>query len=282
MDDQLWIGTKKRTADELATLSAAAQALVGERDVSFAETQAFCLFIGYPRSGHTFVASLLDAHRHTMLANELDVLELVAAGFTRDQILHALNESALVFGAGGSQWTGYDYKVPGQWQGRCESLRVIGDKKAGRTVRWLVDDPRLLERLESVVRLPLKLIHVIRNPYDNVATRWLRTPQQTLDKMAERQFALALHVDKLKKRVGDRILDVRHEDVIANPQVEIRRMCAFLGLDAPDDYVDAAAGIVFASPNKSRHKIEWTPSVRKFVAERTAAHDFLRQYTFDD
>ncbi len=59
-------------------------------------------------------------------------------------------------------------------------------------------------------------------------------------------------------------------------------MCAFLGLDAPDDYLDAAAGIVFSSPNKSRHKITWTPEVRAFVAQRSARHDFLRHYTFDE
>ena len=282
MTDQLWIGTKKRTADEIAVLREASERLVTERPVSFAETRAFCLFIGYPRSGHTFVASLIDAHRGAMLANELDVLELVSAGFSREQILNALAESARVFGAGGSQWTGYDYKVPDQWQGRCETLQVIGDKKAGRTVRWLIDQPDLLERLQDLVGLPLRLIHVIRNPYDNVATRWLRTPHQTLEKMAERQFALAMHVDKLRARLGDQVLDVRHEDVIADPHAQIERMCTFLGLDAPPDYLDAAAGIVFTSPNKSRHKIDWTPEVRAFVAKRSARHEFLRHYTFDE
>jgi hypothetical protein len=29
---------------------------------SFAHVESFCMFIGYPRSGHTLIGSILDAH----------------------------------------------------------------------------------------------------------------------------------------------------------------------------------------------------------------------------
>ena len=36
--------------------------------------EAFCIFIGYPRSGHSLLGSLLDAHPEMVIAHELDVL----------------------------------------------------------------------------------------------------------------------------------------------------------------------------------------------------------------
>ena len=35
------------------------------------EVKAFCLFIGYPRSGHSLIGALLDAHESVAMAHEL-------------------------------------------------------------------------------------------------------------------------------------------------------------------------------------------------------------------
>jgi len=90
-------------------------------------------------------------------------------------------------------------------------------------------------------------------------------------------------VSKLKERVGDdAVLDVRHEDLIADAAGTLRRVCAFLGLDASDDYVNAAAGIVYASPRKSRSEVEWPDGLVERIGERAAAVPFLAGYSFDD
>jgi hypothetical protein len=41
----------------------------------FDDVKAFLLFIGYPRSGHTLIGSLLDAHQNMAVANEYNVLK---------------------------------------------------------------------------------------------------------------------------------------------------------------------------------------------------------------
>ncbi len=51
-----------------------------------AELERFCFFIGYARSGHTLVATLLNAHRQVMIAHELDAIRFVRHGFRRAQL----------------------------------------------------------------------------------------------------------------------------------------------------------------------------------------------------
>ena len=50
--------------------------------------------------------------------------------------------------------------------------QVIGDKKASETTALLHHEKGLhdLRKLEKVLGIPIKLINVIRNPFDNIAT----------------------------------------------------------------------------------------------------------------
>ena len=54
--------------------------------------ETYCMFIGYPRSGHSLVGSLLDAHPQIILAHELNALELFKRGFGARQIYIFLME----------------------------------------------------------------------------------------------------------------------------------------------------------------------------------------------
>jgi hypothetical protein len=49
----------------------------GSRDRRMFEQIEACLFIGYPRSGHSLIGSLIDAHPHAALGHELDLLKYV-------------------------------------------------------------------------------------------------------------------------------------------------------------------------------------------------------------
>ena len=56
------------------------------------------------------------------------------------------------------------------------SLKVIGDKKGGRTSKILIDPSNMskLEAIRQLVQVPMKFIHVVRNPFDNISTMTLR------------------------------------------------------------------------------------------------------------
>jgi hypothetical protein len=248
----------------------------------FADLETFCLFVGYPRSGHSVVGSLLDAHPDMVIAHELHVLRYLRYGFGREQIFALLLERSRQQAEAGREFTGYSYAVPGQWQGRFRRLRVIGDKRGGTTIRKLAVRPQLLERLRAVVRLPLRVIHVVRNPFDNVATIQRRS-SRSLAKSLDHYLGMVEGVERLHARLpAGEILDVRHEDLLVEPRRELRRMAAFLGVEAPEDWVEACAGIVWKAPSRTRQAIEWPPELRSRLEKRVAEVPFLAGYSWQD
>ena len=54
--------------------------------------------------------------------------------------------------------------------------KVIGDKQGGNTALALAElgNLNVLEEINRVVQVPMKFIHVHRNPFDNIATMMLR------------------------------------------------------------------------------------------------------------
>ena len=140
----------------------------------FAGVETYCMFIGYPRSGHSLVGSLLDAHRHAVIAHELDALSYLGRRFGRPQVWALILDRNAAFGERGRRWTNYDYTIPGQHQGQWDKLRVIGDKKGGTSTRRLCVEPQLLDVVLDRMQVPTRFIHVVRNPYDNIATMFAR------------------------------------------------------------------------------------------------------------
>ncbi|HEY3168098.1 MAG TPA: hypothetical protein VGK57_12760, partial [Candidatus Binatia bacterium] len=159
---------KRVTKKEWRYAMSALGSLVKKRH--FNRVQSFCLFIGYPRSGHTLIGSLLDAHSNAVIADELDALKYIQAGFSRDQLFYLLLRGSRRAAKAGRQRTGYSYYVPGQWQGRFDKLRVIGDKAGGASAIRLAAFPFLLDTLSNGFNTRLKFIHVTRNPYDVIST----------------------------------------------------------------------------------------------------------------
>ena len=55
------------------------------------------------------------------------------------------------------------------------AIKVIGNKEGGHTSELTPSEVlRFLEKLQEVTGIPTKLIHVVRNPFDNIATIALR------------------------------------------------------------------------------------------------------------
>jgi len=241
----------------------------------------FVLFVGYARSGHTVLASILDAHPDAVVANELDAIGFLDAGFGRHQLLHMIAVNARETAAAGNEWTGYTYAVPGGWQGRVRTPLVMGDKKAGVTTRRLAEKPALLERLRTEMGVPLRIVHVVRNPYDHAVARARQHDGAPMSEMLDALFELYDGVETVRSHVtDDEWLDVRSEDLIAQPEVTIRRVLDLIGLAPDDAFVAAAAGIVMKSESRRRDAHAWTDAERAAVEERIARHAFLGGYGF--
>jgi hypothetical protein len=247
---------------------------------NFADVERYCFFLGYGRSGHTLLGELLNAHREVVVSNELDALKYVRHRFTRAQLFGLILERDRAFGASGRVWTGYEYEVPNQFQGRYERLRVIGDKKGGNTSLRLERNPALLEPLRRVVRVPIRTLHVMRNPFDNIARLHLRL-QTTMESAIKRYEVWCRGVKVARTSLSpDEILDIRYEDFVSSPAVSLADVCKFVGVEPYPDYLADCTSIVHAPTKRARDLVEWTMKDRDRVLGLIDEYEVLHGYEF--
>jgi len=248
----------------------------------FDGVERYCMFLGYPRSGHTLYGALLDAHQDAVIAHELDALFYVERGISRNQLYALLLKRDRWFIENGCSWSGFSYRVPNQHQGSLGKLRVIGDKKGGVSATRLRKNPNLLTELRGIVRVPLRIFHILRNPFDNISTMCRRN-EKPLEHNIDLYFNMAETNGKaIASFEPSELMVIRHEDFISRPRPYLRRMVEFIGLTAEERYVEDCAGIVIEKQSRSRDKMEWPAEAIKKVQARMRQHSFLDGYSFEN
>ena len=255
----------------------------------FGQVKNFCLFLGYPRSGHTLIGALLNAHPQMVIAHELNALKYVKRGYTREKLYAKLIGRDRWFAARGFIWTGYSYKVPNQWQGRFRELKVIGDKRGGRTSREIYHNPELLGRLEQTTGVPLKIIHIVRNPFDNIATRARggnyydrAVTTRGLHTEIDRHFREVEAIDHIRQTDQYEIYELRHEKFLEEPKKYLAGMCRFLEVEPHEDYIADCLSIIRKSRHKSRNKIAWDQAAIDKIYDKMKKYAFLQGYTYEE
>lgn len=140
-------------------------------------------FVGYPRSGHSIIGTLMDAHPHVVISNEFNLfmrfpeLDKASNSTWRDHLYNVLyarsRQDARASRA--DEKKGYNLKVDGLWQGKFSGyIEVIGDKSGDITTRAYLHNRteflRNYKKLKSEVSIPLRIIHTVRNPFDMIST----------------------------------------------------------------------------------------------------------------
>lgn len=248
---------------------------------AFNDIETFCVFIGYPRSGHSLIGSLLDAHPDMVFSNELNVLRYIKYKFSRKQLFYLILENSRNFSAKGRVHTGYNYKVDNQWQGRYNKIKVIGDKRGGGSVKKLSYKPDLFETMHQEIDKPIKFIHVIRNPFDNISTMHKRSSYKTLNESLDFYFFLVDEVSKIRNNIPKGyLIDLRYEDFILAPKESLSQLTTFLGVNSDTPYLEACSKILFKKPKQTRQSVPWNDELIKQVNDRISKYPFLNGYSF--
>jgi len=283
-------GTRRRlrssTAFKIADLGRryASTGLRVLRDrAAFEDVQTLCLFVGHVKSGGTLLGALLDAHPDAVVADEVDVLRYVAAGFRRQQLFHLLADASRRQAANGRvtarRLDPYSLAVPGQHQGDAGPIRVIGDSRAGPTIRRLGDHPALVDDLRRRLgTVRDRYVHVVRHPYDPIAAMRLRSGRTAENAIADYAAQCARLLEFRSRIEPERLLTVRYEDVVATPEPMLERVCAFLGLGTTRTYLEACAAIVDAGCQPERDRVGWTGADRASVEHLVESVPFLQGY----
>ncbi len=248
----------------------------------------FCFFIGYPRSGHTLIGALLDAHPNAVIATELDVFDLKKRGYSEKKIATLLIKRSSEMRKKNYIWTDYSYEVPGQYQGKYTDLKVMGEKHAGELGNLLEARPDLLDDFKGLGK-DLKLIHINRNPFDIITTRvnrqekirGQRMHRAEIISLINNQFDKVKVVQNLKIAQKYPIYDLTNEAFIANPKLELKALCEYLGLRPDEQYLEDCSKIVFAKPTATRYKVDWwDEELKALVQTNMQQYDFLKNYSF--
>ena len=277
--------------------------------------EKFVFFIGYGRSGHSFVASIMDAHPNVIIAHEYYLFDKLTDANsyqliqTRSSLFDELYWSSYHSARAGwrsdrTTGKGYNLNLGGTWQGQFERLKVIGDKTGGATAMMYHNSPLLfkavLKRLRYLTGVPYLALHVVRNPYDMIATTALYQASSDinnekvkanatakfkqlsyLEKATDLVLTKAAAVEAMVRDCRLQVLEVHLEDLIANPSDVIHNMCSFLGVPCADIYVQTCREKVFARNSRSRDVVVWTDRIRERVEGAIQRFPFFNRYSFE-
>lgn len=248
--------------------------------------KAVCLFLSPPRSGHSLLGALLDAHPDAAIGHELDALLFLRWGWRLAEVLPLMERSAR-WAAGQQQLPGgYGYQLAGQGQVRQPLL--VGDKHGEATLVELGRRPWLWQRLDQGSPVPLHWLRAVRHPLDNIATIALQIttiapgvvpPGGTALQRAEAYYFQLIDWMVIDRGQQPLLLDVRHEQLLAEPERQLRRLASFLGLEPEPSWLGRCLGILRPEPHLSRHKVHWEAGQQERILRRSQAYAFLEPYT---
>ena len=290
---------------------------LGFRPLSQSEVEGvekFVFFVGYPRSGHSIIGSVMDAHPNIVIPHEYFLfsecasqLEVGASIFVnKSQLFNELYKYSYLSSKCGwrsdsNTRKGYNLDVGSQWQGTFRQLRVIGDKSGGKTTQVMQSGTgkKCLEQMSGSLNLQIIAVHVVRSPYDMIATRILYQLStlggtKASDHLHRRVkpglgvlmantngvFSQARAVEVVSKKVT--VVEIHIEDYIKDPRSCVLKICSALEVPCPQDYVEECYQKAYRNVSRSRDLIEWEPVILHRVQEGMKEFPFFRGYTFED
>lgn len=249
----------------------------------FSQVEVLCVFVGHVKSGGSLLGAMLDAHPEVLVSDEVDLLRYLEAGFGREQLCHLVEKGsrreAMKGRVTARRLEPYSLAVPGSSQGRATCVRVLGDVRAGPTTRRLGDDPELLEQLErAMAPTQVRLVHVVRNPFDPISAMVRRGQRSFSNAIADyaAQCERLLHLRSVIP--AERLLTVRYESFTRDPVGGLAEVCGFLGLEPPAPYLAACAGVVQGDRAGERTTVDWNEESIASVEALIETTPFLSGY----
>ena len=249
----------------------------------------FLLFIGWPRSCHSIVGSLLDAHPNVIVAHEFFLFTKLSEDkelSNRSRLYNQLYRNSYMSAKEGWRTSskdrkGYSLDMAGSWQGQFTKLEVIGDKCGGASTRLYTQNSKkfqeLYQRLRANVKVPIKVLQIVRNPFDMIATEALYratgvsgvkynatvhnkySNPKILREVTDFVLDMATAISRMIRALRLSALEIYCEDLVTHPAGTISDICRFLNLKCSPEYVQICSDKIFKNVSMSRDLVEWDP-----------------------
>ena len=276
---------------------------------------------------HSIIGTYIDAHEHVAVADEFNFFgqSINKPSMFRDkkEVVDALWEGSLLASNGGFRdetFKGYKLKVPSLLNGQYnKKLDLVGDKIGYLTVEAYTKHKQEFSAILHILHqwFAVKVIFVVRNPFDNIATLSLYDHISDVLKIKSR---VTEHITKFKKinacsNKSDNLLDspkvlasatskyirwitethkmitelrpdlqvVQISDFIRSPKSSMKDLCDFLNLFCSDEYLDAVAAKTYQSESKSRYSIRWNREIYNKIDRMILQYpDYFQKNSFFD
>jgi hypothetical protein len=234
------------------------------------------MFIGYPRSGHSLIGAILNAHPEIMVSHEYDVVKYLKRGLSFPQICKGICERNRWFQQRNNTWSGYSYSIPNQFQNKTDGFDIIGDKKGGRTTKQFLIKPDLIDKTVQNIPVEIKWIHVLRNPFNIISTmtRYKDSVAYNLDLFIKYHHTFKALQSKISNQ---NIYTLYHEDLLIHPEKCIVELLSFLNKEASSDYIKDCTSILFKKPTNTKNNITWSIDSEKRLKDfMKTSHELTR------
>ena len=289
---------------------------LGYKPLTDAEVEGvdkFIFFIGYPRSGHNFITGVLDSHPNIVIATEYVLTDKCRAAqnsginLFRDKLNLFNDLYKTSFASSKCGWRsnaktkkGYNLNIEGQWQGSFSQLRIIGDGAAGHTSSDIIHHKGMacIKKMVDTLDIAITGVHVVRNPYDMIATAMLyklssirgekveqTKVQPNLDVQMQSAisiFEYASAVVQVKKTRNIDVLEIHIEDFIKDPKASVTRLCSVLDVPCPQDYIESCYKKSYKNVVRTRDRIDWNPDVMKYISQQMNKYSFFQGYSYQN
>ena len=280
--------------------------------------ERFVFFLGWPRSGHSIIAAMMDAHpeviiaQHFLLFRELpnkSSKQLLTNSDSDKKFVKTMFFSELYHD---SQYStnhyrkdnvkGYNLSLDGHWQGTFNKLRVIGTREGGYISSRYSENPVLLRMYYNILLnklgIPIQVLLVVRNPYDMIATSLLydassvckmrvcaskENPYNDSERLMQQAEVIFRYAAAVKAMIRDCHLDVlqiHHEDHIEEPVRTMQQICKFLQVQCPEDFLRQCHEKTFKVLSNTRESVVWTKNVLDFIERNIRRYSFFNRYAF--
>ena len=272
----------------------------------------FVFFVGYERSGDSIVGALLDTHPHVVIPQEFLLFEkfpelnIASNDSWKGNLFTSLYERNINNWLLSSNFKGRMLKVEGLWQGGFQDhIEVIGDQSGGLTTRMYLEDRETFtdnfEKLQQVIGIPIRVIHVLRNPFDIISTEiafnagggkllkcmWEnctadKTSSPKLQEEVEYTFtrfnAVREIIDDIIGR--ENAVEIHYCDLVADPTDTLSKVFNFLEVGTTGHFLDVCAEKVFKSVSRSRDWIVWPQEQVDLVEAKMKRYEMFSRYSF--
>jgi len=224
----------------------------------------FCLFIGYPRSGSTVLSRILDMHPNIGIAHEHNVFRDKDIGYLFTSLLNKM-----------------------YYTKSLDGLDVIGSKSDYKTLKFFIDNPSYkLSYFKNMIDMPLKILHIINDPYDNIST-WSNAERNRkgfnqsddLKDKIKIYKQLNKEIEKLIKK--EDVLSIRMDDLIEHPGATLVSIYNHLEVGYDKQIMIKAKSMVHKRPKVTKHDIKWRQTERFELKRFIDETDFLNGYKFE-